>query len=161
MNLLAPIPHRGVPYVQVNLSLRSEVRAISPFVDRLMRLIRICRCALENEFDIEIALREALANAVIHGNHADPRKHVYVGCRCGVDGEVSMVIRDEGEGFDISNVPDPTSPANLGSSTGRGIYLMKALMDEVRFERGGSVVHMRKCSTSNKDTIPCSRENKS
>jgi len=56
----------------------------------------------------------------------------------------SIVIRDEGQGFDSGNVPDPTAPENIKSSHGRGIYLMKTLMDEVRFERGGTVVYMRK-----------------
>ena len=108
-----------------------------------MRLIRKCRWIPGNDEDVEIALREALANAVIHGNHEDPRKQVYVGCRGGTD-EVSIVIRDEGEGFEIGEIPDPTTPENIESSHGRGIYLMKSLMDEVRFERRGTVVYMRK-----------------
>lgn len=135
--------HASGPHIRLELSLRSEVRAISPFVDTLMRLIRKCRWLAGNEEEIEIALREALANAVIHGNHEDTGKHVYVGCRCGTD-EVSLVIKDEGQGFDITAVPDPTAAENIKSSQGRGIYLMKALMDEVRFERGGSIVYMRK-----------------
>jgi len=80
---------------------------------------------------------------VIHGNHEDPRKQVYVDCRGGTD-EISIVIRDEGQGFGISEVPDPIAPENIASSSGRGIYLMKTLMDEVRFERGGAIVYMRK-----------------
>ncbi len=135
--------HQGGPHIRLELSLRSEVGAISPFVDTLMHLIRKCRWVPGNEEDIEVALREALANAVIHGNHEDPGKQVYVGCRGGTD-EVSIVIRDEGEGFDLGEVPDPTSPENIKSSHGRGIYLMKTLMDEVRFERGGAVVYMQK-----------------
>jgi len=108
-----------------------------------MQLIRKCRWVTGNEEDIEIALGEALANAVIHGNHEESGKQVYVGCRGGTD-EVSIVVRDEGQGFDIDNIPDPTAPENIKSSHGRGIYLMKTLMDEVRFERGGTVVYMRK-----------------
>jgi len=134
---------RSGPHIRLELSLRSEVSAISPFVDTLMRLIRKCQWVPGNEEDVEIAFREALANAVIHGNHEDPGKQVYVGCRGGT-GEVSIVIRDEGQGFDPGNVPDPTAPENIKSSHGRGIYLMKTLMDEVRFERGGTVVYMRK-----------------
>ena len=134
---------RSGPHIRLELSLRSEVGAISPFVDTLMHLIRKCKWVAGNEEDIEIALREALANAVIHGNHEDPGKQVYVGCRGGTD-EVSIVIRDEGQGFDSGDVPDPTAPENIKSSHGRGIYLMKTLMDEVCFERGGTVVYMRK-----------------
>jgi serine/threonine-protein kinase RsbW len=113
-----------------------------------MHLIRKCQWVHGNEEEIEIALREALANAVVHGNHEDPGKQVYVNCRCGTD-EVSFVIRDEGQGYDIDELPDPTAPENISSSHGRGIYLMKNLMDEVHFEGGGAVVYMRKCAGEN------------
>lgn len=132
--------------MQTDLSLPSEVAAISPFVDKLMLLIKKCRCAPGNESDIEIALREAVENAVIHGNHEDPRKQVHVSCFCEAEEEVSIVVKDEGEGFDSHAVPDPTAAEALQSSHGRGIYLMKAFMDEVRFEDGGTVVRMRKKS---------------
>lgn len=135
------------PHIRLELSLGSEVSAISPFVDSLMHFVRQCRWIPGDEEDIEIALREALANAVIHGNHEDPAKRVYVGCRGGI-GEVSMVIRDEGQGFDSSKVEDPTAPENIKSSHGRGIFMMKALMDEVRFEQGGTVVYLRKSKPS-------------
>jgi serine/threonine-protein kinase RsbW len=124
--------------------MRSEVSAISPFVDKLMVFIRKCQCVPGNEFDVEISLREALANGVIHGNHEDPSKHVYVDCRCVPDEEVSIVVRDEGSGFSSTELPNPTAAEELQSIHGRGIYLMKSLMDEVHFERGGTVVHMRK-----------------
>jgi serine/threonine-protein kinase RsbW len=136
----------GGPCIQMELSLPSEVAAISLFVDKLMLLIKKCRCAPGHETDIEIALREALDNAVIHGNHEDPRKHVYVSCRCEAEEEVSIVVKDEGQGFDSNAVPDPTAPGAIESSHGRGIYLMKALMDDVRFEHGGTAVYMRKKS---------------
>jgi serine/threonine-protein kinase RsbW len=99
-----------------------------------------------SEVDIEMALLEALANAVIHGNGDNSGKRVYVTCRCYMDGEVSITVRDEGKGFDSSTVPDPTFRENLLFTHGRGIYLMKALMDEVFFEENGSVVRMRKNS---------------
>ena len=136
---------QGGPTIQFEFSLRSEVGDISPFVATLLHLIRKCQWVRGSEEDIEIALREALANAVIHGNRRDPTKTVYVGCRCGAD-EVSIVIRDEGQGFDTRDVPDPTTPKNLPFNHGRGIYLMRVLMDEVRFERGGTAVYMRKSS---------------
>jgi len=113
-----------------------------------MRSINIFRMTSEIEVDIEVALREALLNAIIHGNREDPRKHVYVTIFCGTDGEVAMTIRDEGAGFDSSSVPDPTAPEHRMSTHGRGIYLMRALMDEVSFEEGGTVVYMRKSPTS-------------
>ena len=134
---------RGGPSICLELSLRSEVSAISPFVDALMRLIKKFQWVAGDDESIEIALYEALANAVIHGNHEDPGKQVCVSCRCRTDG-VSIIVRDEGHGFDIAEVPDPTSSEHIKSGHGRGIYLMRTLMDEVRFEGGGTVVHMRK-----------------
>ena len=134
--------HRG-PCIELEHSLPSEVAAISPFLDKLMPLMRKCGCVPEGESDVEIALRDALANAIIHGNRENPRKHVYVRCRCKAD-EVSIAVKDEGRGFDANRIADPTAPVNIGSVHGRGIYLMKALMDEVRFEEGGVVVRMRK-----------------
>jgi serine/threonine-protein kinase RsbW len=131
------------PCIELERSLPSEVAAISPFVDKLMRLIRKCGCAAEGESDVEIALREALANAIVHGNHENPRKHVYVRFRCEPD-EVSFAVKDEGRGFDLNKIADPTAPESTGAVHGRGVYLMRALMDEVRFEEGGVLVHMRK-----------------
>jgi serine/threonine-protein kinase RsbW len=136
--------HPG-PCIELERCLPSEMAVISPFVDEFMLLIRQCGCVPEGESDVEIALREALANAIIHGNHENPRKHVHVRCCCKPD-EASIAVKDEGRGFDIKKAADPTAPENKGSVHGRGIYLMKALMDEVRFEEGGVVVHMRKSS---------------
>lgn len=131
-------------FVEFTYSLSSDVEMVSPFIDQLMRKINILRRMDGTEVDIEVALREALFNAVIHGNKEDPSKHVYLRVRCRADGEVSMAIRDEGAGFEIDSVPDPTAPEHLMSIHGRGIYLMRALMDEVSFEESGTVVHMRK-----------------
>jgi len=137
------VHNQGGPCIELEHSLPSEVAAISPFVDKLMRLIRKCGYADEGESDVEVALREALANAIIHGNHENPGKHVHVRCCC-EPSEISIAVKDEGRGFDVDTIADPTARENQGSIHGRGIYLMKALMDEVRFEDGGVVVHMRK-----------------
>jgi serine/threonine-protein kinase RsbW len=131
------------PCIELERSLPSEVEAISPFVDQLLLLIRKCNCVPERETEVEIALREALANAVIHGNHENPQKYVHIRCCCKRD-EVAVAVKDEGRGFDINKVADPTAPENMGSIHGRGILLMKAFMDDVRFEEGGAVVRMRK-----------------
>jgi serine/threonine-protein kinase RsbW len=97
-----------------------------------------------SEANIEMALHEALTNAVVHGSHEDPNKRVHVICRCSIDGEVSITVRDQGQGFDSRGITDPTTPENLLSPHGRGIYLMHTLMDEVSFDEGGVVVRMRK-----------------
>lgn len=124
--------------------MKSEIDAISPFVDELMLKIRETHCDPGSEFAIELALREALANAVLHGNREDSAKKVHVRCECDDNVGVSLVVRDEGPGFDLAAVPDPLAPENLGAEHGRGILLMKQFMDEIHYERGGTEVHMRK-----------------
>jgi len=143
---LLPRNAHSVPFVELRQSLPSKVAAISPFTEQLMRFILNFRMADGSEIDIEMALLEALANAVIHGNGDNSGKRVYVTCRCYMDGEVSITVRDEGKGFDSNTVEDPTSHENLLFTHGRGIYLMKTLMDEVLFEENGAVVRMRKNS---------------
>jgi serine/threonine-protein kinase RsbW len=124
----------------------SEVRAISPLVDRLMRLIEGSHCVPGKEFDVELALREALENAVVHGNQEDPNTKVHVRCRCQPGKEISIVVTDQGKGFDFEKIAGNGIMTDPDSEHGRGIQLMKAYMDDVRFERGGSEVHMHKRS---------------
>jgi serine/threonine-protein kinase RsbW len=135
-------------FFELRNTLSSHVDIISPFVDQVMRFIARFRVADGSSLEIELALREALANAIVHGNQEDPHKPVCVKCRCSTDGEVSITVEDEGRGFKSDAVPDPTSPDNRLRTHGRGIYLMRASMDEVHFENGGSVVHMRKNPTA-------------
>jgi serine/threonine-protein kinase RsbW len=141
----------SAPFVELRQSVSSQVQVISQFVDQLMRFILHFRPADGSEIDIEMAMREALVNAVVHGNGENPCKLVIVECRCYTDGEVLITIRDEGRGFDASAAPDPTTAENRLFEHGRGIYLMKTLMDEVSFEASGRVVHMRKKSNVGPD----------
>jgi serine/threonine-protein kinase RsbW len=122
----------------------SEIKAISPLVNRLMRLIEGSRCVVGNEPAVELALQEALSNAVVHGNGMDAHKLVQVRCQCELGKGVSIVVTDQGQGFDPKAVPDPLAVERLEEERGRGIHLMKLAMDEVLFERGGIEVHMWK-----------------
>jgi serine/threonine-protein kinase RsbW len=130
--------------LEVHTWVQSEIGQISPLVEWLMSLIMAARCVRGEEEFVELALREALSNAMLHGNRLEARKLVHVRCRCDCGSGVSIVVRDQGQGFDPRKVPDPLSFENLGSEHGRGIHLMKLAMDEVSFERGGREVHMRK-----------------
>jgi serine/threonine-protein kinase RsbW len=147
---LSPVSRtvHSAPFVELRQSLRSQIAAISPFVDQLIRFILNFRNADGSEVEIDLALHEALANAVIHGNGENPHKRVFVECRCYLDGEVSITVRDQGRGFDSSAVPDPASPENRLLTHGRGIYLIKTLMDEISFDEGGALVRMRKKSNA-------------
>jgi serine/threonine-protein kinase RsbW len=122
----------------------SEIKAISPLVNRLMRLIEGSRCVAGHEPAVELALQEALSNAVVHGNGMDAHKLVQVRCQCELGKGVSIVVTDQGQGFDAKAVPDPLAVERLEEDHGRGLHLMKLAMDEVWFGRGGTEVYMRK-----------------
>jgi len=125
-------------------SFPSSALSICSYVDELMRLISRFREADGSESDIEVALREAILNAIIHGNGGDPRKLVGVVCRGTPEGEIWITVRDQGQGFDLETVADPTAPQALRLFNGRGLYLMQVMMDEVWFDECGTVVHMCK-----------------
>ena len=130
--------------LEVHTWVPSEIGQISPLVEWLMRLIVASGCVCGEEELVELALWEALSNAMLHGNRADAHKLVHVRCCCDRGSGLSVVVRDQGQGFDPDEVPDPLAFENLRSEHGRGIHLMKLAMDEVSFERGGTEVHMRK-----------------
>ena len=130
--------------LQVDVLVTSKIEAVSPVVDHLMRLLKKTCCAPEREFAVQTTLREALANAVLHGNHQDARKKVRVCCSCLRDGGLLIIVKDEGEGFDPAKVPSPLVGENVLAEHGRGLYLIRLLTDEVRFERGGTEICMRK-----------------
>jgi serine/threonine-protein kinase RsbW len=130
--------------LELDFWMPSEIPAISPLVDRLMRLIKRSQCVPGEEFDIELALREALDNAVVHGNQENPKTKVHIRFRCHPGNEISIVVTDQGKGFDFEKFVGNAGTSNPSSEHGRGIQLMKAYMDDVHFKRGGSQVHMRK-----------------
>src|SRR5229473_5089022 len=138
--------HDSASCLEINAQMPSEIKAISPLVDRLTRMIEESHCVLGEEPAVGLALREALNNAVLHGNRLDPVKLVQVHCRCEVGEGVSIVIKDQGRGFDPTVIADPSIIGNLEAEHGRGILLMRWLMDEVSFEFGyrGTEVHMSK-----------------
>ena len=140
--------------IEIDSWIPSEIKAISPLVERLMRLIEGSHCVAGEEQAVEMALREALNNAVVHGNGMDVHKLVHVRCRCELGKGISLVVSDQGQGFDPNEVPNPLAAENLEAEYGRGILLMKLAMDEVRFESNGTEVHMRKASTSQQRRIP-------
>jgi len=93
----------------------------------------------DNYGNILIAVTEAVNNAIQHGNMEDPSKSVLVSVHHN-DKELKFIISDNGEGFAFDNLPDPTAPENIEKESGRGIFLMKSLADEVDFESNGSKV---------------------
>lgn len=94
-------------------------------------------------FDVHVAFEEALRNAMVHGNKSDPEKKVMIETMI-TDGELMICVEDEGDGFDPDSLPDPTLGENLLKESGRGVYLVKHLMDDVVYEQEGRKAVMRK-----------------
>jgi serine/threonine-protein kinase RsbW len=88
----------------------------------------------DEQHGIGMAVRECMVNAVVHGNRYNKNKHVHVNVRKAA-GDFEVRIRDEGEGFDHSQVPDPLDDSNVLRHSGRGLFLMGAFMDEVKVEK--------------------------
>ena len=135
--------------LEIDAWIASEISKISPLVERLMRLIEGSHCITGEESAVELALREALSNAVVHGNGLDAHKLVHVRCRCKVGKGISLTVSDQGQGFDPRTVPDSVTVENLEVDHGRGIQIMKLAMDEVSFEQRGTEVHMCKWAAPN------------
>ncbi|HBS85043.1 MAG: serine/threonine protein kinase [Bacteroidetes bacterium GWF2_38_335] len=89
-----------------------------------------------------VAVVEAVNNAILHGNKLDPEKLVYVAYS--IDGDyLTFFIKDEGKGFEFDEIPDPTLPENIEKPHGRGIFLMKHLVDEIKFNHHGAEVELK------------------
>src|SRR5271169_6560260 len=115
--------------------LGADVKSISPVVGLVMRLVGDLDYAAGKEFEIEMALREALANAIVHGCKADPTKMVEFSVTGDREQGIMIVVRDPGSGFDPASIPSPDGDCNLHSDHGRGIFLNTKLMDEVTHEQ--------------------------
>jgi len=128
------------------LVLPSHIEAVADAAAAVMDLIRNCGVSEELSFGIEMAVRESLTNAMVHGNQEDESKSVEVIFNCH-DNELEIEVRDQGEGFDPASVPDPTNAENLLKTSGRGIFLMRTFMDEIEWRNrpeGGTAVRMTK-----------------
>lgn len=123
--------------MQTKQILRITFTSTFDFMDTVHSLVELVLKLAEFSEDeiywLTIAAREAIANAIKHGNNQDPTKHVHVELDL-ADDKFIMRVSDEGEGFDVKSVPDPLAPENLLKEKGRGIYYIRSFMDEVRFD---------------------------
>jgi serine/threonine-protein kinase RsbW len=130
----------------VEIKLPSRVESVNTATTAVMDAARRLGFADDALFGIEMAVRESVTNAVLHGNRQDESKPVEVGFR-GTDAGAVLTVRDRGEGFDPAGVADPTADENILKTSGRGILFMRTFMDEVTWERtpeGGTLVRMTK-----------------
>ena len=130
--------------LHLDLAIPGDVQAIGPVVEKVMWVAGKMGCAKGKELAIETALREALANAIVHGCKEDPGKQVRFVVACDDTKGMMIIVRDPGGGFDPADIPSPVSAECIYLEHGRGIYLINELMDEVQIDRGGTEIRMRK-----------------
>ena len=128
------------------LVLPSHIEAVAGAAAAVADFVHNCGVGEEVAFGIEMAVREAITNAIVHGNEEDETKSVEVSFSCRAH-LLEIEVKDQGEGFDPASVPDPTEPGNILKTSGRGIFLMRSFMDEVLWSarpEGGTIVRMEK-----------------
>ncbi len=118
----------------------SEVRYLRPAVRRVVDASRLLGWPCDRDrFRLRAAVSEAVTNAVLYGNREDPMSRVEVSAEMRPE-EIRVTVADEGEGFDPDAVPDPRRPGRIGLSRGRGLFLLRSLMDEVSYNEVGNEV---------------------
>lgn len=129
-------------YIDDSIILKSDVSNISVVEKLIDNLSGVCQFSDEIYGKLLLAVVEGVNNAMLHGNKLDPQKDVIVNYI--IDNkEITFSIKDSGNGFDYKLIPDPTDAANLEKISGRGIYLMNHLSDNIEFSDGGSLVTMK------------------
>ncbi|MBF0254766.1 MAG: ATP-binding protein [Candidatus Omnitrophica bacterium] len=127
----------------MTFEVESVLDAIPKATSKLFDFLADCAISEEEHFNLRLSFEESLINAIRHGNRLDPALKVKVQMTL-TEARLYVRIDDEGAGFDYQNLKDPTEEENLQAYSGRGVYLMKHLMDEVRYSRSGSTVEMVK-----------------
>ena len=131
---------------QCECGIPSRLGAGADIQEQILSQLGRNRWPQRDVFAVQLAIEEALVNAIKHGNRSDSSREVRIACQLFPD-RVAIAITDEGSGFDPSLVPDPTAPENLESPCGRGIMLMRSFMSRVEFAPPGNSVLMEKTRT--------------
>lgn len=121
----------------------TDLTLVMPLVERIAQKVLALTGSSEETFKVKLALEEALTNAMRHGNLLIAKLVVTVKIKAGRE-RISLDVHDEGKGFDFSNLKDPTRAESVAQISGRGVFLMRKLMDDIEFYDGGSGVKMVK-----------------
>jgi serine/threonine-protein kinase RsbW len=128
------------PWSRFTLSSLSEIRS---HVKAILIAMSRREFTVSDGFAVQLAVAEALTNAIRHGNREQPGKFVHLRYLVLTD-QVWVEVEDEGRGFAPDAVPDPTQPENLGRPSGRGVFLMRSYMTHVEFSKGGRQVRLQR-----------------
>jgi anti-sigma regulatory factor (Ser/Thr protein kinase) len=129
---------------QFTMTIPADPGAIPKVTDGVTHVLQEQGWPDDDVMAVELALQEAVANAIRHCCGGDASKELQCSVSFGEGGDIVITVRDPGRGFDPATIPNPLDPANLLKSSGRGIFLIGGLMDDVRFADGGRELQMRK-----------------
>lgn len=129
---------------QFTMTIPADASAIPTITEGVTHVLHDKGWSKQDVMAVELAVQEAVANGIRHGCRGDSTKTVQCSVSCEASGEVIITVRDPGQGFDPDAIPNPLEPENLLKPSGRGIFLINGLMDEVQFADGGRQVRMRK-----------------
>jgi anti-sigma regulatory factor (Ser/Thr protein kinase) len=140
LHLVVRRPARVGGEVGLSLAVPSDLALVGDAVELVTRHCDVGVLSPRRlQFNLRTALAEALANAIRYGNRHDRTKLVRVEIECGRDA-VRIVVADDGAGFDPSEVPDPTTPENVAREDGRGLFVLRHLVDQIEFNAQGNSV---------------------
>ena len=145
----------GNTVTEITCAIASKLKNIEPLVALGEKFGAFCGFGEDESVQIGMALREALNNAVVHGNGKDASKEVRVVFQCTGE-EIRISVKDEGPGFSTNGLPDPTDPMNLLKTSGRGIFCIHNFMDRVDLSRasreGGEIIMFKRLLSSCEST---------
>jgi serine/threonine-protein kinase RsbW len=127
----------------IKYRINSDVKNILPVVLEIFQKLKSEGVKEDVLFDVRLCLEEAVVNAIKHGNKRNSKKFVYITVKL-INRAIEITVKDEGEGFNCKKIPSPVKGRNLKKTSGRGIFLIKKLMDSVNFSDGGSTIKMVK-----------------
>lgn len=124
------------------LVIKSHVSQLKLVEEFLMGVFKDCNLSRNNFKNVLLCISEAVLNSIEHGNKNDQNKEVSIGVNC-VNSQISIYIKDEGEGFDMEKIADPTKHANLKKESGRGIFIIKSLADKIEYNHKENFIHFK------------------
>ncbi len=136
----------------IKLVIPSEIRLVDLVHEVSQKMAEMAGFEPDDALNLGLAVREAVINAIRHGNQEQPARNVEVELRVKDHEEISASVLDQGNGFDPDATPDPTDVENILLASGRGILMIRAFVDDVQFRyregRGMEVVLSKKLSPS-------------
>jgi serine/threonine-protein kinase RsbW len=128
----------------LNLRMPAETASIIAITNAISDLLVRFNVPEEKQLEVGLAVQEALTNAVVHGCNNDSSKEIQCRLQRDLQGRIAIIVTDPGPGFSPEHLPDPKQGENVYADHGRGVYLIRQLMDEVHFENGGNEIRMWK-----------------